>query len=72
MGRSFDPIVLSVATTDKYQAVKFVYAFLYSSPRRVLKTTDNPAAIAISAMVKDYPTRNFLPVKCPSKTFKNL
>lgn len=72
LGRSLDPTVLSVATTDKYQAVRCGYAFLYSSPRRVEKTTDNPAAIAISAIVNDSPTRNFLPLNCPSKTFKNL
>ena len=50
LGRSLGPIVSSLETSVKYQARIFGYDFLSSSPRRVVKTTDIPVAIEISAI----------------------
>ena len=50
LGRSFDPMVASVATSVKYQATMLGYAFLSYSPKRVVRTTFKAGANARSAI----------------------
>jgi hypothetical protein len=49
-GKSFDPMVASVAIIAKYQATIFGYVFLSYSPKRVVRTTLRAGANARSAI----------------------